>query len=87
MFWLFVWVSVFCSTKTQDKAPETVLFDNNHHRYYAFDDDNIRNIGVTDLHQKERGECRRVSDYRLNFPNCNGMHEMPLLQYNVKYLK
>jgi hypothetical protein len=32
-------------------------------------------------------KCRRVSEHRLNFQNCNIVYELPLLEYNVKYLK
>jgi hypothetical protein len=64
------------------------------HRYYAFDDDYMRGQGVADstddeeLQKEAEGQkCRRVSEHRLNFQNCNIVFELPLLEYNVKYLK
>jgi len=40
--------------------------------YYAFDDDFVRNH-----------DCRRVSWYRLNNPNCNTFHETPMFQVPI----
>ena len=30
--------------------------------------------------------CRRTSDHRLTFPNCNILHEIPLLDSQIHYL-
>jgi hypothetical protein len=66
-----------------------LLFDD---RYYAFDDDYMRGQGVTGSSDEEvqdegGGKCRRVSDHKLSFRNCNVLYELPLLECNVKYLK
>ena len=59
--------------------------------YYEFDDDYIRNPMREELLEKEgyysyededAAEeycCRRISDHRLSFPNCNAFHSMSML--------
>jgi hypothetical protein len=59
-------------------------------RYYAFDDDYVRSsytvVNNQDEYDREK-LCRRASEHRLNFQNCNSFHESPLLELNVKYLR
>lgn len=57
--------------------------------YLAMDDDIQR-----DPKQHEDGDepegaghCRRVSEHRLIFPNCNSYHETPFIESHAKYLK
>ncbi|KAG7364549.1 protein kinase domain containing protein [Nitzschia inconspicua] len=52
--------------------------------YYAFDDDRLRNEKL-EGDQVERS-CRRISEHRINYPNCNMFHETQFLDNNVKYL-
>ena len=47
-----------------------------HYRYYAFDDDGI----------KGGDACRRISDHRLNFQNCNNFHEQNVVQEGMTFL-
>ncbi|CAJ1930979.1 unnamed protein product [Cylindrotheca closterium] len=49
--------------------------------YYAFDDDAIRG-GQTETKEP----CRRVSEHRINFQNCNNFHEQHLLEESIKFL-
>jgi hypothetical protein len=57
--------------------------------FYIADDDyskqNHRSVGGNDDDDKGVG-CRFVSDYHLNFQNCNIFHEISLEQSNLKYL-
>eukprot|EP00537_Pseudo-nitzschia_pungens_P009714 CAMPEP_0172381672 /NCGR_PEP_ID=MMETSP1060-20121228/71072_1 /TAXON_ID=37318 /ORGANISM="Pseudo-nitzschia pungens, Strain cf. cingulata" /LENGTH=384 /DNA_ID=CAMNT_0013109459 /DNA_START=610 /DNA_END=1764 /DNA_ORIENTATION=+ len=58
--------------------------DDDQDNYYAFDDDYVRNPFIEDYNQDEASEvdgffCRRTSEHRLYFPNCNSFHETPLM--------
>jgi len=59
--------------------------------YYAFDDDYARNP-FTELNLEEEEEeidtfsCRRISEHRLYFPNCNSFHETPLLASQATFI-
>lgn len=59
--------------------------------YYYFDDDELRGLRNNyDEDEKHNYDihCRRVSDHRLNFPNCNQFHELDRLDpiTKIKYL-
>ncbi|KAL3935701.1 MAG: hypothetical protein SGBAC_008829 [Bacillariaceae sp.] len=49
--------------------------------YYAFDDDAIKG-GQTETNEP----CRRISEHRLNFQNCNNFHEQHLVEEGIKFL-
>lgn len=49
-------------------------------KYYAFDDDIVRNEHFYD----EKNHCRRVAWHRLYNPNCNSIHETELLPWGQK---
>jgi len=62
----------------------SVARDDDQDNYYAHDDDYTRNPFIEDYDQDEASEvegfhCRRISEHRLYFPNCNSFHETPLL--------
>ncbi|CAJ1930981.1 unnamed protein product [Cylindrotheca closterium] len=49
--------------------------------YYAFDDDAIKG-GQTETEEP----CRRISEHRNDFQNCNNFHEQHLLEGGIKFL-
>jgi len=55
--------------------------------YFAFDDDVERNE-FADRKQDDHGDlqCRRVKEHRINYQNCNSVHELALLDMNVHFL-
>ena len=65
--------------------PESALSKSVDDYYYRFDDDYERNPfnGVNERkedYHEEKQCCRRISEHRLYFPNCNTFHETPLLE-------
>jgi hypothetical protein len=62
--------------------------DDEYENYYAFDDDVLRNeFFETDLVSMEGKVCRRISEHRINYQNCNTFHETSRLENKIKYLK
>ena len=55
--------------------------------YFAFDDDVTRNE-FADRKQDDHGDlqCRRIKEHRINYQNCNSVHELALLDMNVHFL-
>ena len=53
--------------------------------YLAIDDDIQRDPKQHE--PEEDGHCRRISEHRLIFPNCNSYHETPFIESHAKYLK
>ena len=65
--------------------------DDDQDNYYAYDDDHLRNPFVESYGEEEAVEvdgycCRRISEHRLYFPNCNSFHETSLLESEVTYI-
>jgi len=65
--------------------------DDDQDNYYAYDDDYVRNPFSEANREDEAVEideicCRRISEHRLYFPNCNSFHETPLLESEVTYI-
>jgi hypothetical protein len=76
--------------------------DDDQDNYYAYDDDIVRNPFrfVDEWYQEDKrnGEdedksietdsksCRRISEHRLYFPNCNSFHETPMLDSQATYI-
>lgn len=58
--------------------------------YYNFDDDHQRNpfngVNEKTLSGEEEKCCRRTSEHRLNFPNCNTFHETPMLESKATHI-
>jgi hypothetical protein len=74
-------------TDFRDYNAKETTTDDEMDKYYAFDDDYVRNEVVEEQHGRRGKRCRRVAEHRLNFQNCNTFHETSLLESNVKYLK
>mmetsp|Transcript_33674 Transcript_33674/g.81644 ORF Transcript_33674/g.81644 Transcript_33674/m.81644 type:complete len:541 (-) Transcript_33674:38-1660(-) len=55
--------------------------DDDQELYYDFDDDVNRGI-----HADPSKHCRRMSEHRLNFQNCNRFHEQNILEQDVHFL-
>jgi hypothetical protein len=66
-----------------DTPPPSVEID----FYYAFDDDRLRNEPLEDQDEAATRQCRRISEHRINFPNCNMFHETQQIENHVKYLR
>ncbi|CAJ1969152.1 unnamed protein product [Cylindrotheca closterium] len=64
-----------------DYRPPDADRDDDQELYYDFDDDINRGI-----HADSTKHCRRMSEHRFNFQNCNRFHEQSLLEQNVKFL-
>lgn len=66
--------------------------DDDYSRIHYGDDDDDGDgdgDGKRDAHgdgEEEENGCRYVSDYHLNFQNCNSFHEIPLVQSDLKFL-
>jgi hypothetical protein len=81
-------------TMTEFRDPDAPR-DDDSDIYYLADDDYSKlkygsadgdNDDDDDSKMKEGDGCRFVSDYHLNFQNCNRFHETPLEESNLKYL-
>lgn len=71
--------------------PASVLAEMKQDYYYNFDDDYQRNPfnGVNERkadYHDEKQCCRRISEHRLYFPNCNTFHEAPFLESEGTYI-
>jgi hypothetical protein len=70
--------------------------DDDQDNYYAYDDDIVRNPfrSVDEWNQEDEDKsietdgksCRRISEHRLYFPNCNSFHETPMLDSQATYI-
>lgn len=71
--------------------PQVIIGDDDRDSYYAYDDDYLRNPYIeikadnydTYYDYQETDEehvCRRISEHRLYFPNCNSFHETSLVE-------
>ncbi|KAL3917376.1 MAG: hypothetical protein SGILL_004743 [Bacillariaceae sp.] len=70
-----------------DFRKPTTPRDDDNDMYFAFDDDLNRNeFFKEDSNPSDTQKCRRISEHRVNFPNCNMFHEAPRLEYQAKYL-
>jgi hypothetical protein len=70
-----------------DFRDPTTPRDDDNDAYFAFDDDLNRN----EFHKVENDpsvepKCRRISEHRINYPNCNRFHETPRIEYHARYL-
>ena len=61
--------------------------DDGNDAYLAFDDDYLRGTEGTLNENPLKKICRRTSNHRLNFQNCNTIFEIELLSNRAKYLK
>ena len=70
----------------------TVERDDDQDNYYAFDDDFLRDPFTQsyaeddELEEVHGHSCRRISEHRLYFPNCNSFHETPLLESGATHI-
>ena len=69
----------------------TDYMDDDQDNYYAYDDDYVRNPFIESDDEAEQEEidgyhCRRISEHRLYFPNCNSFHETPLLESQATFI-
>ena len=61
-------------------------FDDGVDDYYAFDDDYQRNPFKDESYEDVKHCCRRISEHRLYFPNCNTFHETPMLESKATFI-
>jgi hypothetical protein len=65
--------------------------DDDYDEYYAHDDDYVRNP-LKDIYVDYDDDptdglvCRRTSEHRLYFPNCNSFHETPFLESEAEVI-
>lgn len=70
----------------------TVERDDDQDNYYALDDDYLRDPFIQSHAEDDELEevhghfCRRISEHRLYFPNCNSFHETPLLESGATHI-
>jgi hypothetical protein len=67
----------------------TLAPDDQNDFYYAFDDDRLRieHLEKEKEEEEERKTCRRISEHRVDFPNCNTFHETQWIENDAKYLR
>ena len=70
----------------------TVGRDDDQDNYYAYDDDYLRDPFTQsypdddEVVEVDGHRCRRISEHRLYFPNCNSFHETPLLESGATHI-
>ena len=69
----------------------TMERDDDQDNYYAYDDDYVRDpfrdsYGEDATVETDGICCRRISEHRLYFPNCNSFHEIPMLESEATYV-
>ena len=90
------------SMQSEYRDHHIVPRDDDQDNYYAYDDDVVRNpfrsVDERNLEDEWNGEdesksietdgksCRRISEHRLYFPNCNSFHETPMLDSQATYI-
>jgi hypothetical protein len=96
-----VWVSSHQDSALTHKRIHVRLFDNRYYAFdddylrsqkvadSFYEEVQNEDEGNEELQNEDEGNgrCRRVSEHTLNFPSCNVVHELPLLEYSVKYLR